>query len=117
MTQKNEQKILDEILGDDFTKQILSELGVQDLPAEAQASIMSELGKTILERIMLEILKALPPSEHDRLEAFYGSNDVTGMRAVLVQHIPDFEEFVRREARNEYEAIKTGMHMREQGVQ
>lgn len=101
------KKILDEMLGDEYTKMALQELGLQNSAPEVQAELLGHLGSNILQRIALEILSVLPQSEHERFEQFIGASDVEGMRAFLAPFIPDLDDFIARYAQIEYESTKT----------
>ena len=112
----DDKNVIREILGADFTKNILVELGIQNSTLEEQATLMQAVGGNIERRIMLEILTILPESDRDEFEGYIGSKDIAGFREFLTSRIPDLEEFVRRHAVNEYEATKTELHKIRQGV-
>src|SRR5262249_53360631 len=111
-----DQEFIREILGDDFAKSVIDELGIRELPADIQANLISGLGRNIFGRVVLEILKALPKEEHGAFEAFMGSGDLDGLRAFLSRHIPDLDAFIRHEVAKEYESTKSGIHAAQQGT-
>lgn len=108
--------MIEEILGDEYTKNIVQELGLQNNSPDEQANIIALLGENIFKRVMLEIFTALPKEHHDKLESYLGSQDVLGMRKFLLQHIPDLDKLIRHHAEVEYESTKTGFLTRLQGV-
>ncbi|HWO07265.1 MAG TPA: hypothetical protein VNM40_01620 [Candidatus Paceibacterota bacterium] len=106
----NEQKFIRELLGDEFAQTVIRECGLEDDPPEAQVQFITLLGENIIQRISLEILKALPESEIPKFESFIGSGDMDGLRTFLLPHVPDLDRFIQHEAMKEYEATKTRMH-------
>ena len=116
MKKDTQQQFIEEIMGDDFTRQIIAELEIQNLPPEIQAEIISMLGQNVMSRVVLEIVKVLPKSQYDTFESFMDSGDLDGLRAFLMPHIPDLSDFVRREASKEYEGTKMRLHRARQGV-
>ncbi len=117
MTDTTDQKLVDEILGDEFTKQIITELGLENDTPEAQAELITMIGENLMSRLVLEIVKVLPESEHDAFEKFIGSGKLVELRDFLLPHIPDLDRFIQREITKEYEATKTRIHMIAEGVE
>ncbi len=111
-----QQKIIDEILGDTLTKQVLQELEAQHLSREAQERVLALTGDAVLKRVTLEILAELSESDRDEFEALVGKGDPALLREFLAPRIPDLDRFITRHATREYEAMKTQVHMEEQGV-
>lgn len=110
------QKIFGEMLGDEFTKKVLEELGIQNSSHEAQTAILGNLGSNILKRLALEILSVLPKSDHATFEKFIGSSDTEGLRQFLLPRIPNLDQFLMHYANLEYEETKTQMRELNQGV-
>jgi hypothetical protein len=94
------------LLGDDFTKGIVRDLGIENESSEIQAKVVDRLGQAIFERIVLEVLKVLPPSEHDAFESFMGNGDFAGLQAFLQEKVPDGESLVQKAASDTYESVK-----------
>lgn len=112
-----EQKVIEELLGDEYTKTVLQELGIQNSAPAVQTELLGHLGSNIMKRLALEILTVLPKSEHAQFERLMGSNDTTAMRALVEAHVPDFDAFIAHHANMEYEATKTQIHQLQQGVE
>ena len=116
MSTTTQKKLIDEILGDDFTKQMLRELGVENSSHAVQEEILAKLTTNVVERVMLEILTALPESERPEFESLVGSGDTQRFREFLEKNIEDVDGFIQSEVTKEYERTKTRIHMIEQGV-
>lgn len=95
-----------QLLGDDFTKQVMRDFGIEAESPEAQVYLMSSLGENIIQRITLEVLKIIPESEHEKFGSFIGGGDMNGLRKFLEPYIPDVDEFMQKTAKEEYEATK-----------
>ncbi len=117
MTDTNDTKMMGEILGSDFVKEIIKDLQIGEEKPEVQAELITMIGQVMMERLILETYKALPRELHTKADEFFESGDIVGARKFLTQHIPDFDAMVRREASLEYEKIKTNAHMIRQGVE
>ena len=113
----NEQKIINDLLGEEVTQRMLQELGIHNSAKEQQEKLLVMLGENLLQRIMLELLTALPESARDEFESYVGSGDFEGMRKFVDKHVQNADELMQRIALNEYETIKTKIHMLEQGAQ
>lgn len=111
-----QQKIIDEILGDEFAQQALRELGAEQLPREAQERVLALTGENILKRVTLELLIALPESERDEFEELVGAGDAVRLHKFLETHIPDVDKFIFHHATTEYEATKTQIMTEREGV-
>lgn len=98
-----------QLLGDDFTKSLISDLGLQDDTPEAQAYLLAQLGENIFEQLTLELLSALPESEYEKFKSLTGSGDMQALRVFLEKHIPDLDRFIQEAAKKEYEATKALM--------
>lgn len=107
MSTMHTQQMVASILGDGYSKQIISELGIESDTPDAQAELISAIGENIMMRLTLEILKILPESEHPKFDSFMGSGDIIGLREFLRPFIPDFDRFVQHEAMAEFETTKT----------
>lgn len=101
-----QSQTLQGILNQEQTKAVLKKLGVEHMPQEKKAELLSKIGLTVMNRLTLEILTALPPSERDAFSAFYDSGDYEGFRACIDKHIPNFDAFVFKVAQKEIAEIE-----------
>jgi hypothetical protein len=106
----NDNKFIQQALGEDFMQTALAELGLQNSTPENQATIIAFLGENILKRVTLEILSVLPEDARDEFTSLVGSDDAQALYAFVGKHIEDLEGFVREYATQEYEATKTTIH-------
>ena len=72
---KNDQKVINEILGEDFMQQAVAELGLKDVPKDIQGDLLSKIGENILKRVTLELLTAVPEPERDTFVQMIGSGE------------------------------------------
>ncbi|OHB18504.1 MAG: hypothetical protein A2854_00015 [Parcubacteria group bacterium RIFCSPHIGHO2_01_FULL_56_18] len=98
-----------QILGDDFAKSFIHEMGIENESPEAQAHLIASLGENILNRITLEMLKVLPESKYEKFSSLVGAGDMDALRAFLEKHIPALDNFIQKAAKEEYEATKALM--------
>jgi hypothetical protein len=112
----NNTQLIRELVGDSFTQKILSEFGLQDNTSAEQEEMLVMFGENIFQKVMLELLIALPESARDEFQSLFGGGDVGKLRAFLEQHIPELDDFIHNEVTKEYDATKTQLHMVRQGV-
>lgn len=115
MSTSTEQKLIRDILRDDMARKIISELGLENDTPETQANIIEMIGENIQNRLLVEVLKALPEKDHSHFAAYIGSGDLEGLRSFLAPYIPDLDRFIQNLAITEYESIKTQAHKISQG--
>jgi hypothetical protein len=116
MSKDAEKKLIKEILGDDFTKRMLQELGVQDSTLAVREELLGKLSENIHHRVMLELLAAVPGSARDEFQKYIGTGNPEGFRAFLEEYVPNLDTFIVEEANKEYERTKTNIRKMEQGV-
>jgi len=104
------------ILGSDAVQHILIELGMQDSSPENKEAFLTALGTNVLNRVLLETLKALPESDHPEFEKLYAAQDIPAMQTFIEPRIPDFEQFIRDVAMKEFDATITRMREIDQGM-
>ena len=107
MTDKEDKKLIQELLGNDLIQEVIDKLGIGGVSEEMQTELLSMIGKNILQRVILEVMKIVPASEHAELEVLIGGGNTDAVRKFLVRHIPDLDDFIEREAQKEYEAASS----------
>lgn len=107
---------LDSILGSDTVHLMLTELGMSESPREEKEAFLGALGRNILQRVLLETLKALPEEDHAEFERLFDARDMAAMQKFIDPRIPDFEQFIQTEAMQEYESTKSRMREIGQGL-
>ncbi|MBS4051175.1 MAG: hypothetical protein KGZ69_08225 [Methylomonas sp.] len=116
MNARTQQQFVEELLGDEFTKMVLKELGIENSSPAVQTELLGRLGSCIMQRLALEILSVIPKSDHETFAQLITSNDPAAMRAFLEPRIADLDEFLTHYATSEYEAIKSLQKSVEAGV-
>ena len=101
--------IIKKLLGDDFTQQVILELGLSNDPLDVQAELIASVGETIMQRVVLEIVKKLPDVFAKKFENLIGAGDMQAIRALVTLYIPNLDEFIAAEARKEYAIIRDRM--------
>lgn len=116
MTTATDKRLVEEILGDDFTKKMLEEMELQHSSPAVQEELLAKLGQNIIERVILELLTAVPESARVEFESHVGSGDVAAFRDFLEKNIDDLDGFILHHANREFEQTKTRIQMLKQGV-
>ena len=112
----DEKKDIQDILGNDYSNEIITDLGIEHETPEVQAELILGIGQTVLERLVLEIYKILPQEAHAEADAFLDAGDIAGARLLFEKHIPDFDAFVKHHISIELEKIKSNAQKVSQGV-
>lgn len=102
----NDQNLLEELVNDSLVRAMSTDLGVGSESSEAQAVVISKIGRAVMERVTLELLKALPADAHGPFIDLLESGDMQKFEEFLRAHIKDLDGFIQRESTQEYEKIK-----------
>ena len=101
-----QKKELAEILGNDFGKKIIRDLGIVGIEPEAQAGVIFDIASAVFERVIFEVYTALPQEVHSDLNSRLESGNVVSVKALLGQHIMNVDQFIQAEATKVYERMK-----------
>ncbi len=113
---KDDTKIIDEMLGEEFMQTLLTDLSIQSQPPETQIEIVSKIGANIARRIVWAIIELLPPERHEEFMRLVDAGDGEGLQAFLAPYIPDQQKFAENEAIQEYDATKARAKMLMEGM-
>ena len=102
----SDKKVIDNLLSDEFTKEIIRELGIERDSPESQAAVISSIGEVVMQRVTLEIQKRLPVSVRLQFESLLGEGDMQDFDSLLRPYIPDIDNLIATESRKEFETIK-----------
>lgn len=94
-----------------FADQIISELGVGDLPEEKQASILQQMGELWLKRISAATFERLGDEKADEYLAFAETHTPEEAADWIKKILPDYEAWVatlRKEFLDEMKALAQG---------
>ena len=116
MSTQTEKEVVDQILGQEFTQNIIAELEIQGQSPEIQAEIISMIGANISRRIIWAILELLPQKEQVVFTELVDSGNWPVLETFLRTYIPNPQEFAQHEAMLEFESTKTRARMILEGV-
>ncbi len=91
---------------DEIAQTIIAQLGLSELPEEAQQETIAVLGETILGRIVVEILTILPKTKHEEFRAMIGTASPLKIYNYLSPYIVDIPALVQRVAADEVAETK-----------
>ncbi|MEK7460074.1 MAG: DUF5663 domain-containing protein [Patescibacteria group bacterium] len=94
---------------------LIKELGIQNLPEEAQNEIVSKLGEIILKSITVTIFEQLPPEGRAEFESITQSGDNDLIQEFLGRTIPDLPDLMEAEVKKVLLAFKTAEMKRVNG--
>ncbi len=90
---------------------LIAELGIGDLPEEAQDEIVSKLGEIILKSVTVTIFEKLSPEARQEFEVLTTTGDADKIRAFLEQAVPDMETLMADELQRTLVAFREGDQM------
>lgn len=90
---------------------LVTELGIGDLPEEAQDEIVSKLGEIILKSVTVTIFEKLSPEARQEFEVLTTTSDADKIRAFLEQAVPDMETLMADELQRTLVAFREGDQM------
>lgn len=85
---------------------IIEELGLSSFPKEKQDELIARIGKTILTSLTIALFDALPEEVRDEFKEISESGDTERMQSFLETHIPNTEEFIKKEIKKTIDEIK-----------
>ena len=85
---------------------LLEELGLQGLPSDTQARLLTQMTESLLKRITLEVLEKLSPEERQEFESIRETADFEKVTEYLRGKIPDFDAMVREKVAEFKEEMK-----------
>lgn len=94
---------------------LVKELGIENLPREAQTEIVSKLGEIILKSITVTVFEQLPPESRTEFEAIAQSGDNERIQEFLGRTIPDMPDLMEAEVKKVLLAFKTAEMKRVNG--
>ena len=88
------------------TQDLFKELGLEDLPVERQAAILSLMTEVLLKKLTLEIGQKLSEDEFVEFGKLRETNDPEKIHLFLQAKIPGYDELVAKTAAEFKENIK-----------
>jgi len=78
---------------------ILERLGLQELPEEAQITLLTKMTESVIKRIAVEVLEHLHESDRETLFALQEKGDLAQTEQFLKSKIADYDGLADRVAR------------------
>jgi len=91
---------------DETLKAIGDDLGISNLPKEAQEEIIVKLGEVALKNTVVAVLEKLPEENMAEFEKLSESHDQEKVRYFLTKYIPDFDQISKNEMKKVAEDFK-----------
>lgn len=89
---------------------VVSELGIQSLPPEAQNEIIEGVSRNVIKHVFIEILARLPEDAQEEFKALVEAEKGIEAEAVAAKHIPDVPGFILAESKKAIEEFKRLAH-------
>lgn len=102
----NDQQLLEDVLADEGVCTLLKDLGFEQDTPEGKTEVIGIIGDTIMERVLLDVLKKLPEDAREGFEKNLNSGDMESVYTYLAPHIPDVNQFITTSIKNELTAIR-----------
>lgn len=84
-------------LQDSLQKNLITELGLDNLPQEKKEELVLKIGGLIQQNILLRILQEMNESDKDEFDKVLGANDNEKTLAFLQSKLPNFDQLVAEE--------------------
>ncbi len=85
---------------------IIKELGIGNLPEDAQDQILGSLGELILKNSTTAIFEVLTPEQQEMFDHVSEEGDPEKIQQFLAEHVPNIQEITSRETRAIIEQFK-----------
>lgn len=85
---------------------IMSELGISDLPIDAQDRILSQFTENLVKSISLAIMEKLPEDKLGEFEKISETGDQEKINQFLSAQLPDYQTFIQNVITAEKEDFK-----------
>lgn len=87
---------------------LITELGIGELPEEAQDEIVSKLGEIILKSVTLAVLEKLSEDGRKEFEMLGTKGDPELIREFLARNVPNMETLMEEELQKTLAAFREG---------
>jgi len=87
---------------------LITELGIKELPEEAQDEIVSKLGEIILKSVTVTIFEKLSDDARKEFEVLTTTGEADRIREFLAQNVPDMEALMAEELQKTLVAFREG---------
>ncbi len=87
---------------------LIAELGIGELPEDAQDEIVSKLGEIILKSVTVAIFEKLPKEERVNFERISASGDNERVQEFLAKNIPNMSALMEAEVKRVLQSFRDG---------
>ncbi len=87
---------------------LIAELGIGELPMEAQDEIVSKLGEIILKSVTVAIFEKLPAEARAEFEAISASGNNEKVQEFLTKNVPDMPALMEAEVKRVLLSFREG---------
>lgn len=87
---------------------LVTELGIGELPIEAQNEIVSKLGEIILKSVTISILEKLPKGARDDFDRISISGDNGSIQKFLSENVPNMPALMEAEVKRVLQSYREG---------
>ena len=95
-----------EISAENVIGNIIDELGISDLPVDAQDRIISQFTENLVKSIALAIMERLPEDKRGEFEKLSEAGEQEKINQFLTAQIPDYQNLVQNEVNSAKEEFK-----------
>ena len=92
-----------------FKENIIKELGLEDLPEEKQAELLTTMTESILKRVTIAILERLSEEDKIKFDQVREANDPDKIIEFLREKIDNYDQMVEGVVKEFKEEMKTTM--------
>ncbi len=95
-----------------LTEIIIKELGLETLPKETQANLISKVGENCMKRLVLDIYEIVPEDKRKEFDALIDSSRFEELLAFVESYIPNPDVFVEQSIKKELAEFRAlaGIH-------
>ena len=87
---------------------LINELGIGELPEEAQNEIVSKLGEIILKSVTVAIFEKLPTEARAKFDIVSRSGDNESIQEFLTKNVPDMSTMMEAEVKRVLLSFREG---------
>lgn len=91
---------------DELTKAIVTDLGLTDLPADQQQSLIGQFGEVALKAATLAVVGKLAEDKREEFATLAEAGDPAALKAFLDREVPGHEELAKAAVAEEVKRFK-----------
>ena len=91
---------------DELTTFIAADLGIKDIPAEEQKTLIAQFGEVALKAATLAVLGKLAEGKREEFARLAEAGDAVALKAFLDREVPGHEEVAKKAVAEEVEKFK-----------